>query len=74
MRKQITKQKTKADEREGEDGFELSAEDEAALDRAWARERTPDFLVRITRQAAEYDEKLAALSKEAQSEIIESLK
>lgn len=39
----------------GEDGWELDADEEAALERAWAAERTPEFFARIKRQEAEYD-------------------
>ena len=39
----------------GEDGWELDAAEEAALDAAWEKQRTPEFLARIARQEAEYD-------------------
>ena len=49
---------------EGEDGWELDADEEAALEQAWARERTPEFIVRIKRQESEYDIWLETYNKE----------
>lgn len=48
----------------GEDGWELDADEEAALERAWAAERTPEFFARIKRQEAEYDIWLETYKKE----------
>ncbi len=48
----------------GEDGWELDADEEAALEKAWERERTPEFLERMKRQEIEYDKWKEAYLKE----------
>ena len=44
--------KNELEEIGGENGWELDADEEAALEAAWAKERTPEFLARMARQAA----------------------
>jgi hypothetical protein len=55
----------------GEDGWELDADEEAALEKAWARERTPEFFARMKRQEAEYDIWLETYKKENGIQSIE---
>ncbi len=55
----------------GEDGWELNADEEAALEMAWAAERTPEFLARMKRQEAEYDIWLKTYKRENGIQSIE---
>jgi hypothetical protein len=61
-------QNNQQEEIEGEDGWELTAAEEAALSEAWERERTPQFLERIKRQELEYDKWIILYLKENGSE------
>ncbi len=55
----------------GENGWELGADEEAVLEAAWAKERTPEFLVRMARQAAEDEEMLAEYRRKHGIKVVE---
>ncbi len=63
--------KNELEEIGGENGWELDADEEAALEAAWAKERTPEFLARMARQAAEDEPMLEAYRKKHGIEVIE---
>lgn len=58
-------------EEKGENGWELDADEEAALEAAWAMERTPEFLARMARQAVEDEPMLEAYRKKHGIKVIE---